>query len=41
LVLITVITLFVLALLVIVVVKFNAKSNHPSRPPNTLIVAWT
>ena len=44
LVLITVITLFVLALLVIVVVKFNAKSNPiPSRTThNTLIeVAWT
>ena len=43
-VLITVITLFVLALLVIVVVKFNAKSNPaPSRTThNTLIeVAWT
>jgi cytochrome c oxidase subunit 2 len=41
---ITVITLFVLALLVIVVVKFNAKSNPiPSRTThNTLIeVAWT
>ena len=44
LVLITVITLFVLALLIIVVVKFNAKSNPvPSRTThNTLIeVAWT
>jgi cytochrome c oxidase subunit II len=44
LVLITVITLFVLALLVIVIVKFNAKSNPvPSRTThNTLIeVAWT
>jgi cytochrome c oxidase subunit 2 len=43
-VLITIITLFVLALLVIVVVKFNAKSNPvPSRTThNTLIeVAWT
>src|SRR6195256_1955562 len=43
-VLITVITLFVLALLVIVVIKFNAKSNPvPSRTThNTLIeVAWT
>ena len=43
-VLITVITLFVLALLVIVVVKFNARSNPvPSRTThNTLIeVAWT
>jgi cytochrome c oxidase subunit 2 len=43
-VLITVITLFVLALLVIVVVKFNAKSNPvPSKTThNTLIeVAWT
>jgi cytochrome c oxidase subunit II len=42
--LITVITLFVLALLVIVVVKFNAKSNPvPSKTThNTLIeVAWT
>ena len=42
--LITVITLFVLALLVIVVVKFNAKANPvPSRTThNTLIeVAWT
>jgi len=42
--LITVITLFVLALLVTVVVKFNAKSNPvPSRTThNTLIeVAWT
>jgi cytochrome c oxidase subunit 2 len=42
--LITVITLFVLALLVVVVVKFNAKSNPvPSRTThNTLIeVAWT
>jgi cytochrome c oxidase subunit 2 len=41
---ITVITLFVLALLIIVVVKFNAKSNPvPSRTThNTLIeVAWT
>ena len=41
---ITVITLFVLALLVIVVVKFNAKTNPvPSRTThNTLIeVAWT
>ena len=35
-VLITVITLFVLALLVIVVVKFNAKANPvPSGPPTT------
>ncbi len=44
LVLITVITLFVLALLIIVVVKFNAKANPvPSRTThNTLIeVAWT
>jgi cytochrome c oxidase subunit II len=44
LVLITVITLFVLALLVMVVVKFNARSNPvPSRTThNTLIeVAWT
>lgn len=44
LVLITVITLFVLALLVIVAVKFNAKANPvPSRTThNTLIeVAWT
>ena len=43
-VLIIVITLFVLALLVIVVVKFNAKANPvPSRTThNTLIeVAWT
>jgi cytochrome c oxidase subunit 2 len=43
-VLITVITLFVLALLVIIVVKFNAKANPvPSRTThNTLIeVAWT
>jgi cytochrome c oxidase subunit 2 len=43
-VLITVITLFVLALLIIVVVKFNAKANPvPSRTThNTLIeVAWT
>ena len=43
-VLITIITLFVLALLVIVVVKFNAKANPvPSRTThNTLIeVAWT
>ena len=43
-VLITVITLFVLALLVMVVVKFNAKANPvPSRTThNTLIeVAWT
>jgi cytochrome c oxidase subunit 2 len=43
-VLITVITLFVLALLVIVVVKFNARANPvPSRTThNTLIeVAWT
>ena len=43
-VLITVITLFVLALLVIIAVKFNAKSNPvPSRTThNTLIeVAWT
>ena len=42
--LITVITLFVLALLVIVMVKFNAKANPiPSRTThNTLIeVAWT
>src|SRR5438045_8851633 len=41
---ITVITLFVLALLVTVVVKFNAKANPvPSRTThNTLIeVAWT
>ena len=41
---ITIITLFVLALLVIVVVKFNAKANPvPSRTThNTLIeVAWT
>lgn len=44
LVLITVITLFVLALLIIVMVKFNAKSNPvPSKTThNTLIeVAWT
>jgi cytochrome c oxidase subunit II len=44
LILITVITLFVLALLVIVVVKFNARSNPvPSKTThNTLIeVAWT
>ena len=44
LVLITVITLFVLALLVIVVVKFNARANPvPSKTThNTLIeVAWT
>src|SRR5579862_1139592 len=44
LVLITAITLFVLALLVIVVVKFNARANPvPSRTThNTLIeVAWT
>ncbi|HZR71491.1 cytochrome c oxidase subunit II [Bradyrhizobium sp.] len=44
LVVITLITLFVLALLVIVVVKFNAKANPvPSRTThNTLIeVAWT
>jgi cytochrome c oxidase subunit II len=44
LVLITVITLFVLALLIIVVVKFNARANPvPSRTThNTLIeVAWT
>jgi cytochrome c oxidase subunit 2 len=44
LVLVTVITLFVLALLVAVVVKFNARSNPtPSRTThNTLIeVAWT
>ncbi|MDE2061624.1 MAG: cytochrome c oxidase subunit II [Bradyrhizobium sp.] len=44
LVLITVITLFVLALLVIVIVKFNARANPvPSRTThNTLIeVAWT
>src|ERR1700690_1527342 len=43
-VLITIITLFVLALLVIVVVKFNAKANPvPSRTThNTLIeLAWT
>ena len=43
-VLITIITLFVLALLIIVVVKFNAKANPvPSRTThNTLIeVAWT
>jgi cytochrome c oxidase subunit 2 len=43
-VLITVITLFVLALLIMVVVKFNAKANPvPSRTThNTLIeVAWT
>jgi cytochrome c oxidase subunit 2 len=43
-VLITVITLFVLALLVVIVVKFNAKANPvPSRTThNTLIeVAWT
>ena len=42
--LITVITLFVLALLVIVIVKFNAKANPvPSKTThNTLIeVAWT
>src|SRR6266481_6309517 len=42
--LITIITLFVLALLVVVVVKFNAKSNPvPSKTThNTLIeVAWT
>src|ERR1035438_9781748 len=44
LIVITVITLFVLALLVIVVVKFNARANPvPSRTThNTLIeVAWT
>jgi cytochrome c oxidase subunit 2 len=44
LVLITIITLFVLALLIIVVVKFNAKANPvPSKTThNTLIeVAWT
>src|ERR1700740_691893 len=44
LVIITVITLFVLALLVTVVVRFNARSNPvPSRTThNTLIeVAWT
>src|SRR6202041_4113138 len=44
LVLITVIPLFVLALLVIVAIKFNAKANPvPSRTThNTLIeVAWT
>src|ERR1700687_5506451 len=44
LIVITVITLFVLALLVIVVVKFNAKANPiPSKTThNTLIeVAWT
>ena len=44
LVIITVITLFVLALLIIVMVKFNAKANPtPSRTThNTLIeVAWT
>ena len=44
LVLITIITLFVLALLIIVMVKFNAKSNPvPSKTThNTLIeVAWT
>jgi cytochrome c oxidase subunit II len=44
LILITVITLFVLALLIIVMVKFNAKANPvPSRTThNTLIeVAWT
>ena len=44
LVIITVITLFVLALLVMVVVKFNARANPvPSRTThNTLIeVAWT
>jgi cytochrome c oxidase subunit 2 len=44
LVIITVITLFVLALLIMVVVKFNAKANPiPSRTThNTLIeVAWT
>ena len=43
-VLITVITLFVLALLVIVVVKFNAKSNPvPSKTThnNLIEVAWT
>ena len=43
-VLITIITLFVLALLVIIVVKFNAKANPvPSKTThNTLIeVAWT
>jgi cytochrome c oxidase subunit 2 len=43
-VLITVITLFVLALLVVVVIKFNARANPvPSRTThNTLIeVAWT
>src|SRR5258708_1581028 len=42
--LITIITLFVLALLIVVVVKFNARSNPvPSRTThNTLIeVAWT
>ena len=44
LIIITLITLFVLALLVIIVVKFNAKANPvPSRTThNTLIeVAWT
>src|SRR6202012_2263159 len=44
LVVITLITLFVLALLIIVMVKFNAKANPtPSRTThNTLIeVAWT
>src|SRR6478672_4581016 len=43
-VLITLITLFVLALLIVVVMKFNAKANPvPSRTThNTLIeVAWT
>src|SRR5437868_12746480 len=44
LIIITIITLFVLALLIIVVVKFNAKANPvPSTTThNTLIeVAWT
>jgi cytochrome c oxidase subunit 2 len=44
LVVITVISLFVLALLVVVVLKFNARSNpHPSRTTHntTIEVAWT
>ena len=43
-VIITVITLFVLALLITVVLKFNARSNpHPSRTTHntTIEVAWT
>jgi len=39
--LITVITLFVLALLVIVVIKFNAKSNPvPSRTTHNTLIEW-